>query len=39
MLKSLFLEKFGVLHLNTAGFLEMVQRSHNGGSLIPHTWD
>jgi len=39
MLKSLFLEKFAVLHLNLAGFLEVVQRSHTGGSLIAYMWD
>jgi len=39
MLKSLFLEEFAVLHLNMAGFLEVVQRSHSGGSLILHMWD
>jgi len=39
MLKSLFLEEFAELHLNMAGFLEMVQRSHTGGSLIPYMWD
>jgi len=33
------LKEFAVLHLNMAGFLEMVQRSHTGGSLIPHMWD
>jgi len=38
MLKSLFLEEFAELHQNMAGFLEVVQRSHNGGSLIPHMW-
>jgi len=39
MLKSLFLEEFAVLDLNMAGFLEVVQRSHTGGSLIPHMWN
>jgi len=33
MLKFLFLEEFAVLHLNMAVFLEVVQRSHTGGSL------
>jgi len=36
MLKSLFLEEFAVLHINMARFLEVVQRSHAGGSQI-HT--
>jgi len=35
MLKFLFLEEFAVLYLNMAGFLEVVQRSHTGGSLRP----
>jgi len=35
MLKSLFLEEFAVLDLNMTGFSEVVQRSHNGVSLIP----
>jgi len=39
MLISLFLEEFAVLHLNMAGFLEVVQRSHTGGSLNPHMWE
>jgi len=39
MLKSLFLEEFAVLDLNMAGFLDVVQRSHTGGSLIPHMWN
>jgi len=39
MLISLFLEEFAVFHLNMAGFLEVVQRYHTGGSLIPHMWD
>jgi len=39
MLKSLFLEEFAVLHLNMAGFLKVVERSHNDSSLIPHMWD
>jgi len=39
MLKSLFLQEFAVVHLNMAGSLEVVQRSHLGGSLIPHMWD
>jgi len=33
MLKFLFLEAFAASHLNMAGFLEVVQRSHTGGSL------
>jgi len=39
MLISLFLEKFAVLNLTMEGFLEVVQRPHTGGSLIPHMWD
>jgi len=39
MLKYLFLEEFTVLDLNMTGFSEVVQRSHIGGSLIPHMWD
>jgi len=39
MLKSLFLEKFSVWHLNAAEILEVVHRSHTGESLIPHMWD
>jgi len=39
MLKSLFLEEYAVLDLNMTGFSEVVQRSHTGGSLIPHMWD
>jgi len=33
MLKSLFLEKFSVWHLNAAEILEVVHRSHTGESL------
>ena len=39
MLKFLFLEEFAVFHIKMAGFLEVVQRSHTSGSLIPHMWD
>jgi len=38
-LKSLFLEEYHVLHLNMAGFLKVVQRSHTGGSPITQMWD
>jgi len=39
MLKSLFSEEVAVLHLNMAGFLKVVHRSHTAGSLMPHGWD
>jgi len=39
MLKSLFSEEIAVLDLNMTWFSEVVQRSHTGGSLIPHMWD
>jgi len=39
MLKSPFLEELAVLDLNMTGFTEVVQKSHTGGSLIPHMWD
>jgi len=39
MLKFLFFEEFAALDLNMTGFSEVVQRSHTGGSLIPHMWD
>jgi len=39
MLKSLFVEEFAVLNLNMTGFSGVVQRSHTGGSWIPHMWD
>ena len=38
MLKSPFLEELAVLDLNMTGFTEVVQKSHTGGSLIPHMW-
>jgi len=33
------MEEYAALHLNIAGFSEVVQRCHTGGSLIPHMWD